>query len=119
MAIGRRLFDHDPVSGLTTWFEYDPLTKTSILRTEQDVEREIDLNVAMANDTGYTKRGVKRDWLHYAHIPDALALKMFAEHGINIWSGNKEDTQRAFDFVNQREYKKLKTTEIYHRPRGW
>lgn len=117
MTIGRRLFDYDPVSGMTTWFEYDPITKTSILRYEQDdVEPELDLNAAMANDTDYSKRGIKRDWWHYAHIPDSVCMKMLCEHGISVW--NPEHKAAVYKFINSPEYRKLKTTELFHRPSG-
>jgi hypothetical protein len=114
MSTGRRLFDYDPVSRMSTWFEYDPITKTSILIYEQDVEDAIDVNTAMSNDRDYSKRGIRRDWWHYAHIPDAIAVKMMTEEGINIYSGGREDMKRAFDYVNRREHRRLKTTELAH-----
>lgn len=119
MSIGRRIFDVDPLSGMTTWFSYDPITKTSILEYEQDVQDELDLNTAMKNSAGYTKRGIKKDWWHYGHIPDSICIKMLTEFGINVWSGEKEDIRRVFDFINQRDYNRLKTTELMHKPRTW
>lgn len=116
MSIGRRLFDYDPISGMTTWFTYDPDTKTSVLQYEQDCAPTLDVTKAMQKDADYSKRGIKRDWWHYGHFPDAIIVKMLTEEGINIYSGDPEHIARAFAYINRPEYRYLKTTEGNHQP---
>ena len=42
----KRLFDHDPLTGITEWFEADEAEGTFTIQTSQDVDGIIDLNQA-------------------------------------------------------------------------
>lgn len=42
----KRLFDHDPLTGQTEWFEYDDSNDTFTIQTEQDCTDLIELNKA-------------------------------------------------------------------------
>jgi hypothetical protein len=71
-----RLLDVDPLTGLATFHHFDEETKKNVISYAQDVSATVDLSEAIANDGASTKRGLKESMLHYAHIPDIVALKM-------------------------------------------
>ena len=109
----RRLIDRDPLTGEAIWWEYQSATDTGILTHEQpDVGRILDDNVSLANNDGYTQRGMQRGFWHYATIPNAVALQYLYETGIDIFAeGNAKE---AFKLVNNPDYKYLKTTRKHH-----
>ena len=108
----KRLVDYDPMTGVTTWFEYHPETDVTIVAREQDVESILDTNRILRNDADYTKMGFRENWWHYATIPNILIEKWKNEEGIDVF--NKQHGKRVFKKLNSPEYKYLKTTEKVH-----
>ncbi len=108
----KRLVDYDPMTGITTWFEYHPETDMTIVAREQDVEGILDLNKHLRNDTGYSQKGMKNDWWHYATIPNILIEKWKAEEGIDVF--NKDHKKKLFQKLNSPEYKYLRVTDKVH-----
>lgn len=108
----KRVLDHDPLTGMTTYFEQEESTGTIHISAEQDVAADLELCKAMANDDDYSKRGIKNEMWHYAHIPDVLLLEMH-KRGVNPFT--REGTKELFKLVNDPDYKKLKVTAGYHR----
>lgn len=102
-------------NGVTEIFHYDPLTDTTTIETRQDVEKHLDYSKALAKDDSYTRDGVKKDWVHYAHLPDSIILELRVNHGINIF--NPDHVKAAFRKVNEL-YPSLKTANIRHNPKG-
>jgi hypothetical protein len=45
----KRLFDHDPLTGITEWFEYDDSDDTFTISTDQDVTDLIEANKVNQN----------------------------------------------------------------------
>lgn len=110
-----RLLDVDPMTGLATFHDYDHETKKNVISYSQDVSATIDLSERLANDGDSTKRGLKESMLHYAHIPDIVALKMKFEDGVDPFDAN--NSKKVFELINSK-YKRLKTTNLVHRPKA-
>lgn len=110
-----RLLDVDPMTGLATYHHFDEETQKNVISYAQDVSATIDLSEAIANDGSSTKRGLKEAMLHYAHIPDIVALKMKFEDGVDPFDAN--NSKKVFELINTK-YKRLKTTNLVHRPKA-
>lgn len=109
----KRILDYDPTTRITTWFDFDPVTDTTYVGREQDVESILEINKKLQNDESYSKKGIKESWLHYATIPNILIEKWKTEEGIDVFNKNHE--KRVFQKLNNPEYRYLKTTALMHR----
>jgi len=105
--------DYDPISGMTTTFDYDPATDITIIGREQDCSALIEQNKLLQNDEGYTKQGFKNEWWHYASIPAILIERWLNEDGIDVF--NKDHQKAVFKKLNDPQYRWLKTTNKVHR----
>ena len=114
--MAKRIVDYDPLTGISTYFDYDYSTDTSIVGYEQDASVILEANKAMQNDPDTWKEGVKNSWAHYAQIPNIVIEKWLNEHGVNVY--NKDHRPRVFQLLNQPEYRYLKTTTKMHRAKG-
>jgi hypothetical protein len=111
-----KFLDFDPFSGIEQTFHYDPNNDTfAIEYKHKDVGPQLDCAQALANDPDYTRDGMKREWLHYAHIPAIVQLQWLYEKKVDLF--NKNDQKKVWQFVNDPEYRKLKTTHLYHEPK--
>jgi len=109
----KRFVDYDPVSGITTYSDYESATDTLKVGYEfESVAPALDHNKALQNDEQYTKDGIKAGWWHYAHIPISLIHKWQVEEGINVL--DKNDERKVFQKLNSPEYRYLKTTTKTH-----
>lgn len=111
----KRLFDYDPLTGVTEYFHYDEATDTTTIETVQDVEPFLDVSKGLANDDSYTKDGIKNEMWHYASIPVGIQMKLLVEHGVDVY--NKDHARKMFQLLDQ-EYPALKNTRKHHRPKG-
>lgn len=62
----KRLFDHDPLTGITRWFHYDDANDDFYIQTQQETQDIVDQNMREANEAG---DGWKGDWHKVASIP--------------------------------------------------
>lgn len=113
--MSKRILDYDPETGVTDVFEYDPLTDTTTLSRQQDVETILEDNKLLQNNDDYWKHGVKNDFAHYATIPLILIEKWLNEEGLDVFNKNHE--KRVFQKLNSPEYRYLKTTTKVHQAR--
>lgn len=104
----RYFLGKDPLSGVTRWMDYDPLTDTTTEYAEQDVNTALDVTNVLRNDEGYWKQGVKNGMAHYASIP-ALLLEDWAKKGVNI-----NEPEELVKMVNRPEYAYLRVTTKTH-----
>jgi hypothetical protein len=111
----KRIVDYDPFTGMTTTFDYDHVTDTTIIGREQDVSLLLDSNKRLQNDAEYSKKGIRDGWWHYAKIPPLIIEKWRNEFGIDVF--NKDHTQAVYKKLNDPEYRYLKTTAGFHRPK--
>ena len=107
----RRVLDHDPLSGVTTYFDYTVEDQMVITHT-QDVDHVLDQNHAMRVDEDYSRRGIKQDQWHYARIPDAVQLEMLQKYGVNMMK-YPIDWKSVLRCINT-HYPYLKVTDKTH-----
>ena len=108
----KRLLSYDPLTGLMTWFSHDSLTDESVISYTADSTPILERNKVMANDTEYSKRGIKEEFWHYATIPVEVQMDWLINKGVDIY--NKDHTQKISQLLNDPEYLYLKTTQKYH-----
>lgn len=79
----RRILDHDPLTGVTTYFDYgsDDVAHVTYV---QDPTSVLDTAHEMRTVAEYTRHGIKNDLWHYARIPDVVAMEMWTKHGVNM-----------------------------------
>lgn len=104
----KRLFDYDPLTGVKQFFYYDEDTDETHIQTVQDVSHELEASKALAKDESYTRKGMKNDMLHYAHVPDGVLMQWMGM-GVDI-----KDTKELIKMVNKPEWQYLKTTTLKH-----
>jgi hypothetical protein len=107
--MSRRLFDHDPDSGTTVWF--DPTDEGFNLTTEQDVAPILDRNKALAGGSG--KEHWKGDFRLEASIPNSILLKWAVEDGVPpdmVFSD--EYASRIVRRLNDPDYRHFKTANV-------
>ena len=86
--MARELFSHDPMTGVTVWFDYNEITNEATLEYEQDVEPILELNKAMANDPDFSKQGIRNEFWRYASIPVGVQMKWLVEEGLDVYDDN-------------------------------
>lgn len=111
----KRLLQSDPVTGLMTWHEYDELTDETTISYSADSTPVLEANKIIQNDEDYSRKGIKRDFWHYANIPVEVQLDWLINKGVDI--SNKDHAKKMFQLLNDPEYRHLKTTSGYHRPK--
>lgn len=98
---------------MTTYFDYDHATDTTIVGSEQDVSVLLAVNKELQKSESYTRKGIKASWWHYASYPAIIIEKWMREYGVNVW--NKDHQKKVFELTNRPEYRYLKTTTKMHR----
>ena len=78
----------------------------------QDVTSLIDANKRLQNNEDLTRKGIKKDMLHYASVPNGVILKWKQELGVDLF--NPHHRKKVFSLLNHPDYKFLKTTNIVH-----
>ncbi len=96
---------------MTTYFDYDHVSDTTYVGSEQDISSLLDVNKTLQNDTDYSKQGIKSEWWHMAKIPNIVIEKWKNEYGIDVL--NKDHWPRVKKLLNDPEYRWLKTTAGY------
>lgn len=76
----KRVLSRDPITGITTWHEYDSLTKKVTLHETQDVSGIVELNKASQKE-GFDKR---RDMWPAARVPMVILLQWAREAGVDF-----------------------------------
>ena len=98
----------DCVDGISTFHEYDPVTKETRIWQEGDAEPGIIWARNLSNSDGYTKDGMKKGFWHYCHIPNSVLTK-WAAMGVDI-----SRAEALIEMVNKPEWRYLKTTSKTH-----
>ena len=110
--MSRELFSHDPMLGLNVWFDYNERTDEATLEYEQDCEPILEVNKALANNTDYTRQGIKQELWHYAQIPAGVQMKWLIEEGLDVYDDNAWPQIKRK--LNDPQYLYLKTTHKRH-----
>lgn len=111
--MSKRVLEHDPLTGITTYFDYIHETDTTVIERVQDVEPILETNKILQNDDDITKQGIKDSWWKYATIPNIIIEKWLSEHGVNLYDRNHQ--KAVFKLLNDPQYRYLKTTAKMHR----
>ena len=115
--MNKRLLSTDPVTGLMTWHEYDDQTDTTIISYSADSKPILEQNKAKQNDTDFSKQGIKQEFWMYASVPVEVQLDWLINKGVDV--NNKDHAKKMFALLNDPDYKYLKTTAGYHRPKAY
>lgn len=107
----KRLLSYDPVTGLYTYHSYDSMTDETIISygvDKETTELVLDCNQKIANETDFTRKGIKDSWWLVASIPVELQVSWLINEGIDVYK--KEDWPRVKAKLEDRDFQKLKTT---------
>lgn len=111
----RRLISHDPITGVSTWHDYDYQTDTTTISYTTDPTAQLEVNKIRANDTQVTRQGMKDEFLHYASIPPGVQLDWLINKGVDVT--NRDHAKAMFKLLNDPEYRHLKVTTLHHFPK--
>lgn len=103
----RRLLDHDPLTGITTYHHFDYQTGMTTIETVQDMQPFIEQAKALQNDTEYSKNGIKNEFWHAATIPINIQYQWLKE-GIDVF--NKDHWVKVKQKLNDPDWKYLRTS---------
>lgn len=104
----RKVFDYDPITGVTQYFHYDELTGGWGIESVQDVEPILEANKKLQNHETYSKDGIKNEFWHVATIPVVIQEKWLREDGIDIY--NRDHWKKVKMKLNDPDYRYLKAT---------
>lgn len=106
--MSKRLFDYDPLTGITEYFEDLGGDKFAI-HTTQNVDPFIEANKQKQN-TGkeYWKAG--GDMRHEATVPIGVQYEWMTKYGIDVY--NPDHLKGVTRLLNDPEWRYLKTAEI-------
>jgi len=109
----KRVLDYNPYTGITTTFDYDPVTEMTIIGRESDPTAYIEYGKDLQKNEDYSKEGIRKGWWHYGILPPIIIEKWKNEFGVDVF--NKDHEKAVFRLLNQPEYRYLKTTTKMHR----
>ena len=115
--MSKRLLHTDPLTGLMTWHDYDPVSGDTTIGYTADSKPILERNKVLQNDSDYSKKGIKQEFWKYAEIPVQVQLDWMINKGVDIT--NRDHAKKMFALLNDPEYKYLKTTAGYHRPKEY
>lgn len=105
------LFDHDPETGVTEYFDYDPINDSVSITTTQDVTHFLDRMNAIRSNPEISQKGMKEDWWCYASIPVTVELEL-RKKGLHL--DNRDHMKAILREINA-NYPYLKATTKWHR----
>lgn len=105
-----RLLDYDPLTGITTWHEYDAAKdemKIHTTFTDEPTDIVLDANKDIYNDDsrGYSK---SREMKHVARIPNSVIHSWLVNEGIDVY--NKDHWDAVKKKLNDSEWRFLRTS---------
>lgn len=103
-GLQERFFDYDPMSGIKTFISTNANGDWQFRHEFSEVAHEVDASRELAKNDDHWKDGVKKDMLHYAHIPDAILFQWHCA-GVDI-----KEPSELLKMVNKTEWKYLRCT---------
>lgn len=104
----KRLIEHDPLTGVSTFFHGSDDGNTFQIQTVQDAEPILNDN-AKRRQTPLNRKG---EMWHAGTIPMALIEKWLREEGINVFSKDPWHKKKVAEKLNSNEFLKLRTKEF-------
>lgn len=71
-------------AGVVTTMEVDKITNRMVIKKAQDISANVEMTNRLRNNDEYTRNGIKKGWMHAAHIPEIVIVKLLRE-GINVY----------------------------------
>ena len=105
------LFDHDPETGITEYFDYDPITDQVLMTYSQDTSAMLDTIATARNNPDNWNKGVKESWAMYASIPPVVQMELMKK-GLSL--DRKDDMKAILKEINT-NYPFLRLTDKWHR----
>ena len=105
------VFDHDPVTGVTTYFDYDAIKDQVFLTYEQDVSGFLDRMQDIRNKPEISAAGIKEEWWYYCSIPTVVELELMRR---GLYLHNPDHMKAIIKIINS-DYPYLKATDKWHR----
>lgn len=104
-----RLLDYDPVTGMSSWHEYDAQTRLTKIHTTYDdapVDATLERNKALYNedDKGWSPT---REWRRVASIPTSVMHDWLVNEGIDVL--NKDYWPAVKRKLNDSQWRHLRT----------
>ena len=105
------LFDYDPETGVSEYFDYDPVRDQVAITYEQDISFFLDRMKAIRDNPDISKKGIKEEWWLYCSIPPVVEIEL-RNKGLNVY--DKNAGKAILKEINT-NYPYLKATEKWHR----
>lgn len=102
-----RLIDHDPYSGVSTWFVPSDDRRTFGIKYVQDCEPTIEENKTAQNNAPTRPKG---DFHHVAEIPVGIQMKWMIEKGVDVH--NRDHWPAVKRLLNDPEWRWLKRAPL-------
>ncbi len=99
-----RLFDSDPLTGITEYFHYDDATDGFTIEYVQDVEPMLEVSKYLQNNAPM-RWG---EFSHVASIPKVIMMQLIKQ-GILSAGGTIEDEPRFRKWLNDRDNQFMRT----------
>jgi len=109
--MSEKIFSTDPLEGTVTTWKGDGKGGFVLTQHCEDKTWERDACVQMSNENEEWEEGMKKGYIHYAHIPLHILYQWMLE-GID-----PNNPAELFAKVNSREYCMLKTVPKNHAPK--
>ena len=107
-----RFIDFDPITRISTHFEYDGGSdQFKVIRT-QNTDPIIEDNKQAILDVDGHRAQAKNDWALYAKVPNIVIEKWLNEEGVNFF--DRDHWPKVMKLINSPEYRYLKRTTYYH-----
>ena len=97
---------------MSVTFDIDPVTEDIVIGHHQDVSAILEDNKAALIDLDEHKRASKKEWAHYAKIPEIVILEWRAKYGVDFL--NPSHFKKCMSLINDPDYKFLKRTSYHH-----
>lgn len=87
-------------SGLLTTILGDELDGKLHIQHHQDLTPHVEYATALRNDDSYTKAGIKKGWMHAAHIPDVVVIEL-KSIGVDVFKSNGREIVAGLKRLNK------------------
>lgn len=103
-----RFFDHDPFTGATEYFHWDPETEGFTMQTQQDLTALVEMNTELWNDNEKHTRYKDGIGGRVAQIPAVIMMEL-SKAGILSPAGAILDEKRFRAWLNDSDNRAFRT----------
>lgn len=109
----KRLLGYDPLTGIQTWFHYDPMTDETTIAEVADLEPLHKQRQEFRKDEDLTKTGIKNGQWLYARIHPLEQQLILQKYGVDVF--NKAQWKEVMKILNtDPDFQRCKTTTGIH-----